>query len=144
MLRRLRVTHVLGLGLLLGCDPAGAPDAGPGGDAMVMLDAGADAASDAAASDAGSDAGSGMCTPEACAAVLGIPPVPEHPCGHCWASCADERTCGMFCFEAQTCIFTAGCGPMCEPLCDTTEDCLLDDVCVDGICVPPEGADETS
>ena len=72
---------------------------------------------------------------EDCAVSMGVPAPPEKPCGNCYAVCY-EGVCGTECYEAMECIFTAGCGPNCEPLCTTTEDCFdeLGQVCVEGIC----------
>lgn len=95
---------------------------------------------DSGPADSGATLDGGVsCSVAECSLRLGFPPVPDHPCGHCWAECRSDGECGVICFEAATCIFTAGCGPACEPLCDTTADCLLDDVCVDGVCVMADG-----
>ncbi|MEM9070399.1 MAG: hypothetical protein AAGE52_17980 [Myxococcota bacterium] len=110
------------------------------------VDAGLDAADlvDADRADAASDAAEDVgCTSHAeCAASTGFPPVPEVPCGSCWAACGGlsdvggvPGECGTICFEARDCVFTAGCGPACEPLCETSDDCLLDMPCIDGVCV---------
>ena len=76
---------------------------------------------------------------EDCVESQGFPAAPPVPCGNCYAVC-ENNTCGAICYEAADCIFTAGCGPNCEPLCNTTEDCFddLGQICVDGICVYPE------
>lgn len=87
--------------------------------------------------DAGADAGGplGCVSNEECAASEGLPAAPEFPCGSCWAVCQENGECGSLCYEAADCIFTSGCGPRCEPLCESTENCLGDDECVGGVCV---------
>ena len=103
-------------------------------DARADADAGADAEVDSAVAPPD---GGGVCSVDECSARLGVPPVPQHPCGFCWAECTESGQCGEICYEAAECVFTSGCGPRCEPLCDTTADCLGDSVCVEGECVPP-------
>lgn len=118
---------------------ARAPDAAP-------LDA---HATDAAPFDAASadlpDAQA--CDHETCGRLLGMPPLPRIPCGGGYAYCdAVTSECSIIWYELGACMFTAGCGPRCEPLCDTSEDCLADEECIDGVCggwvaTPPIGCE---
>ncbi len=114
-----------------------------GGD-RVDADAGGTAQADAAATtrprvDAAvglSDAAPGICfEPGDCVEELGLPALPEFPCGDCWASCSSAGACVSLCVEAADCVFlSGGCGPQCESLCSDEHPCFAGQECVDGIC----------
>ena len=73
-----------------------------------------------------------------CVASQMAPPLPDVPCGHCYAVC-EMNSCATFCYEAPDCVFLpGGCGPNCESLCETDEGCFPNYSCVDGICQPSE------
>lgn len=133
--------HSLALAWVMASCSTHVPETPPDGSAVPMdADVAREDAGHAEDSAVTRADGGGACSVGACSARLGLPPVPDRPCGHCWAQCGDDGECGAICFEAATCVFTAGCGPNCEPLCDTTSDCLLDDVCTDGVCAAPRDA----
>ncbi len=120
-------TSVLSLALVLACSNAkdeNAPDA----NTSTTPDASVPGQQDASTK---------ACTTHAnCADVIGAPPLPEFPCGNCWAACNSAEVCELLCVEGHSCMFTGGgCGPECEPLCESESDCYDGAYpCTNGVC----------
>ena len=119
-----------------GVDIDPAIDTNPGADTNQTVDSNQSLDSQSTSPDSAPDAGPFICTTnEDCVEITGYPAAPPNPCGSCLAVCENQE-CGAICYEARACMFTAGCGPNCEPLCNSTEDCNIfgDHDCIDGIC----------
>ena len=67
-------------------DGGAAADAGPSG---LDADPGSDA-DPGRTPDSAVALDAAVCSVEECALRLGVPPVPDHPCGHCWAECRTD------------------------------------------------------